>query len=122
MAGQKFEIEKFNGTKNFSMWQRRMKDVLIQQKVHKALAEKPVSMTEDDWDDMNEFHSAEPLRLSLAKSGVQGVQDGEGDLGDAGEAVHVKEPFQQVCVVEGAVPDEEDGQRGHAPAPEQLQR
>jgi hypothetical protein len=37
MVSTKYEVEKFNGKNNFSLWQRGMKDLLIQQEVYKAL-------------------------------------------------------------------------------------
>ena len=47
MASTKFEVEKFNGKNNFSPWQKRMKDLLIQQGVHKALLGKGEETQED---------------------------------------------------------------------------
>jgi hypothetical protein len=44
MASTKYEVEKFKGKNNLSLWKRRMKYLLIQQRVHKALlgnAKKP---------------------------------------------------------------------------------
>ena len=37
MSSTKYDVEKFYGKGNFSLWQRRMKDLLIQQGVHKGL-------------------------------------------------------------------------------------
>ena len=50
IASTKFEVEKYNGKNNFSLWQRRMKDLLIQERVHKALlgkTKKPEKMEND---------------------------------------------------------------------------
>ena len=33
----KYEIEKFGGNNNFTLWQRRMKDLLIQQKIPQGI-------------------------------------------------------------------------------------
>ena len=33
----KFEIEKFNGKENFSLWQKKVKALLVQQGLHKIL-------------------------------------------------------------------------------------
>jgi len=33
----KFEIEKFSGKENFSLWQKRVKALLVQQGLHKTL-------------------------------------------------------------------------------------
>lgn len=40
MSKVKYKKEKFNGENGFSMWQRRMSDLLIQQGLHKALGDK----------------------------------------------------------------------------------
>jgi hypothetical protein len=56
MASTKFEVEKFNGKNNFSLWQRRMKGLLIQQGVQKALlgkAKKLEKIENDVWEEMN---------------------------------------------------------------------
>ena len=47
----KMEINKFDGKSNFSLWQARMKDVLIQQELIDALLyeEKPTTMEVEDW-------------------------------------------------------------------------
>jgi hypothetical protein len=37
MSSTKYEVKKFYGEENFSLWRRQMKDLLIQQIVHKAL-------------------------------------------------------------------------------------
>ncbi|KAK4411837.1 hypothetical protein Sango_0256700 [Sesamum angolense] len=37
MAGAKFEVVKFDGTGNFGLWQTRVKDLLAQQEILKAL-------------------------------------------------------------------------------------
>ena len=37
MSSTKYEVENFWGKKIFSLWLRQMKDLLIQQRVHKAL-------------------------------------------------------------------------------------
>ena len=37
MSSTKYDVKKFCGKGNFSLWQRWMKDLLIQQGVHKAL-------------------------------------------------------------------------------------
>jgi hypothetical protein len=40
MASTKHEVETFNDRNNFSLWQRRIKNLLIQQRVYKALLAK----------------------------------------------------------------------------------
>ena len=57
MTGANYEIEKFSGNYNFTLWHRRMKDLLIQQKVHKVLSGKtttPKTMKETQWEEMDE--------------------------------------------------------------------
>ena len=57
MSVVKNEVAKFNGDSGFSTWQRRMKDLLIQQCLHKALGDKfkkPESMKLKDWEEMDE--------------------------------------------------------------------
>lgn len=45
----KFEVARFDGTGNFGLWQRRVKDLLAQQSLQKALREtKPADMDDTD--------------------------------------------------------------------------
>ena len=39
MGSSKFEIDKFNGKRDFSIWKKKMKAVLVQQKCAKAIAD-----------------------------------------------------------------------------------
>ncbi|OMP03212.1 hypothetical protein CCACVL1_02506 [Corchorus capsularis] len=49
----KFEIEPFNGTNSFQMWQSTITDVLVQQGLGDALeADKPSAMNDDRWRDI----------------------------------------------------------------------
>ena len=49
MSSLKFDIKRFDGKMNFSIWQNSMKDVLVQQGLLKALqGKKPPSMTVDE--------------------------------------------------------------------------
>ena len=41
VSNAKFEVEKFDGMKNFGMWQCEVMDVLIQQKLDITLEDKP---------------------------------------------------------------------------------
>ena len=62
----KYEIEKFAGN-NFILWKRRMKDLLIQQKVHNALSSKSKmleTMKEAEREEMDET-STSAIRLNL---------------------------------------------------------
>lgn len=52
----KYEIEKFNGKNDFSYWRMQMKNLLISQKLHKALLgkdKKPVDMKDSDWEELD---------------------------------------------------------------------
>ncbi|KAJ8619719.1 hypothetical protein MRB53_028248 [Persea americana] len=56
-ADIKFEIQKSDGKINFSLWQRRMKNILIQQGIKVALLGKekqPEKMDADEWADIDE--------------------------------------------------------------------
>ena len=45
----KFDVGKFDGTENFGLWQRRVKDLLAQQRMLKALEEtKPQGVEDHD--------------------------------------------------------------------------
>uniref|UniRef100_A0A2N9GPN1 CCHC-type domain-containing protein n=1 Tax=Fagus sylvatica TaxID=28930 RepID=A0A2N9GPN1_FAGSY len=49
-------LVKFDGTGNFGLWQRRVKDLLVQQGLVKALygkTKKPEKMTDDEWEELN---------------------------------------------------------------------
>lgn len=75
MTGTKYEVEKFNGKKDFSLWQRRMKDLLIQQSLHKALLgkeKKPTTMTDTEWEEMDE-KAASAIRLNLSDEVIHNV-------------------------------------------------
>ena len=52
----KYEIEKFNGKNDFSYWRMQMKNTLISQKLHKALAgkeKKHKDMSDEDWEELD---------------------------------------------------------------------
>lgn len=53
VSNAKFEVEKFDGTNNFGMWQCEVMDVLIQQELDIALKDKPEEMSDKDWDKIN---------------------------------------------------------------------
>uniref|UniRef100_A0A2N9GMY7 Integrase catalytic domain-containing protein n=1 Tax=Fagus sylvatica TaxID=28930 RepID=A0A2N9GMY7_FAGSY len=49
-------LVKFDGTGNFGLWQRRVKDLLVQQGLVKALngkTKKPEKMTDDEWEELD---------------------------------------------------------------------
>ena len=75
MSGTKYEVEEFGGKGNFSLWQRRMKDILIQQGVHKALlgkTTKPEKMSDENWEEMDE-KAASAIRLNLGDEVIHNI-------------------------------------------------
>lgn len=50
---KKFDVMKFDGYGNFELWQRRVKDLLAQQRMVKALSRKKSEGTSDaDWKEL----------------------------------------------------------------------
>jgi hypothetical protein len=61
-------LVKFDGTGNFGLWQRRVKDLLVQQGLVKALygkTKKPEKMTDDEWEELD-MKAVSTIRLLLA--------------------------------------------------------
>ena len=53
----KFDIEKFYGNSNFSLWQVRMIAILTQNGLKKPLlgkAKKPTAMSDEEWEDLDD--------------------------------------------------------------------
>ena len=70
-------IVKFDGSGNFRLWQRRVKDVLVQQGLVKALSGKqPKGMNVTDWKDL-EMQVASTIRMCLADEVMYHVMDEE---------------------------------------------
>ena len=68
VGGVKVELKPFDGRSNFTLWQRKMKNILIQQDLHTCIlgiAHKPEDMTKEAWDkaDLKAMSSIE-LHLS----------------------------------------------------------
>ena len=75
MSSTKYDVEKFCGKGNFSLWQRRMKDLLIQQGVHKALLgkeKKLETMKDIEWVEMDE-KAASAIRLNLCDEVIHNI-------------------------------------------------
>ncbi|KAG2727038.1 hypothetical protein I3760_01G142100 [Carya illinoinensis] len=66
VSNAKFEIEKFDGTNNFGMWQCEVMDVFIQQELDVALGDIPDDMTDQDWRKLN-TQACSAIRLCLTK-------------------------------------------------------
>ncbi|KAH0684784.1 hypothetical protein KY290_022037 [Solanum tuberosum] len=79
MSRVKYEVTKFNGDSGFSTWQRRMRDLFIQQGLHKALGDKSKkleSMKLEDWEEMDE-KAASAIRLHLTDVVINNIIDEE---------------------------------------------
>ena len=75
MSSTKYDVEKFCGKGNFSLWQRRMKDLLIQQGVHKALLgkeKKLETMKDVEWVEMDK-KAASAIRLNLGDEVIHNI-------------------------------------------------
>lgn len=54
ITNAKFDMEKFNGTNNFGMWQCEVLDILYQQELDMALEDKkPNNVDDKDWTMIN---------------------------------------------------------------------
>eukprot|EP00253_Pinus_taeda_P010174 PITA_10174 len=68
MSNAKFEVEKFTGKRNFALWKLKVRDLLVQQGLHKALngaTKKPTTMTTLDWEDLD-AQALSTIQLCLA--------------------------------------------------------
>ena len=75
MLSTKYDVEKFCGKGNFSLWQRQMKDLLIQQGVHKALLgkeKKSETMKDVEWVEMDE-KAASVICLNLGDEVIHNI-------------------------------------------------
>ena len=73
----RFDVVKFDGYGNFGLWQRRLKDLLVQQGMVKALYRKqPEGMNNMDRKDL-EAKAAAIIRLCLANDVMYHVMDEE---------------------------------------------
>ena len=74
-TGTRFEVQKFDGTGNFALWQTRVKDLLAQQGCLKALRDsKPAKMDDDDWEEL-QIQAAGTIRLCLSDQVMYHVMD-----------------------------------------------
>ena len=67
-SGAKYEIEKFNGKKDFSLWRVKMRALLVQQGLLRALEGKDslaAQLLEEEKEDLLE-HAHSAIQLSLA--------------------------------------------------------
>ena len=81
VSSANFKVVKFDGAENFSLWQRRVKDLLAQQGMVKALyGTKPESMEVTDWKEL-EAKVVAVIRLCLADNVMYHVMDDESPAG-----------------------------------------
>ena len=76
MSSTKYHVEKFYGKGNFSLWQRRMKDLRIQQAVHKALLgkeKKPKTTKDEKWVEKDE-KAASAIHLNVGDEVIHNIQ------------------------------------------------
>jgi hypothetical protein len=65
ISSTKFDVMKFDGSGNFGLWQRRVKDLLMQQGMVNALYKmKPEGMADIDWKEL-EVKEVATIRLCL---------------------------------------------------------
>ena len=77
ISSMKFDVVKFDGSGNFGLWQMRVKDLLMQQGMMKALyGKQPEGMDDMDWKDL-EAKVATTIRLCLADDVMYHVMDEE---------------------------------------------
>ncbi|GFS42004.1 hypothetical protein Acr_00g0077610 [Actinidia rufa] len=72
-----FSIERFNGNSSFTLWQRKVKDILVQQGLAKALKgkdAKPETMKDDDWEELM-MKCVSTIRLCIADNIINNVMD-----------------------------------------------
>jgi hypothetical protein len=76
-SSAKFDLMKFDGSGNFGLWQRRVKDLLVQQGMAKALyGTKPEGMADIDWKEL-EAKAVATIRLCLGDDVMYHVMDEE---------------------------------------------
>jgi hypothetical protein len=76
-SSAKFDVMKFDGFENFGLWQRHVKDLLVQQGMVKALyGTKPEWMADIDWKEL-EVKAVATIRLCLRDDVMYHVMDEE---------------------------------------------
>lgn len=72
-----FKVDQFDGKGNFTLWQRRVKDILVQQGLAKPLKGedgKPEKISDEDWEEM-EARCVSTIRLYIADNIINNVND-----------------------------------------------
>ena len=70
----RFDVEKFNGSQNFGIWQRKIMALLVHQGLHKAISKegKPEDMKKCDWDELD-LKASSTILLCLADEVINNV-------------------------------------------------
>jgi cell division cycle protein 20 (cofactor of APC complex) len=53
ISSTKFEVEKFDGKANFSMWKREVMNMLVQMNLDFTLEDKPEDLDDKNWERIN---------------------------------------------------------------------
>ena len=67
VSNAKFEVEKFDETNNFGIWQCEVMDVLVQQELDVTLEDKLKGMSDKDWEKINR-QACGTIHFCLAKN------------------------------------------------------
>ena len=76
-VASQFRVERFDGKGSFTLWQRRVKDILVQQCLARALKgkdAKPEKMEDYEWEDL-ESRCVSTIRLCVADNIVNNIID-----------------------------------------------
>jgi hypothetical protein len=74
-SSAKFDVMKFDGSNNFGLWQRSVKDLLVQQEMVKALyGTKPEGMEDIDWKELK-ARAVATIQLCLGDNVMYHVMD-----------------------------------------------
>jgi len=71
----KFEVARFDGTENFGLWQTRVKDLLAQLGISRALNEKKPAKVDDDKSEEMQTQACATIRLCLTDYTMYHVMD-----------------------------------------------
>jgi hypothetical protein len=70
MMNCEFKVEKFNGKSKYELWKLKMRYLLVQQGLHKALYDKwkkPATMIDEVWEDLD-ARALRTIRLYLVNA------------------------------------------------------
>ena len=106
MSSTKYDVEKFCGKGNFSLWQRWVKDLLIQQGVHMALhgkEKKLETMKDVEWVEMDE-KATSAIRLNLGDEVIHNILEAKTakEVWEKLEGLYMRKNFDEQVVHEEA--------------------